>query len=218
MSGPQMAEGHRPGTYLAVGAPGSRLTRVTWMLEELGVPYQILKAKHHTDEMRRYSPSGKGPALVDGDTVVTDSAAICAYLADKHPEKGMGPRTHAERAHLNAWLFFAQSELEAPLWNKLKHRMLLPEAERIDVGPWTSAEFRREINALDARLGDGEFAMGDRFTAADVILGHCGQWARGAKFPIESQRANAYFDRVLARPALARAKAREAALQAEAMG
>lgn len=197
--------------YQAVGAPGSRLTRVTWMLEELGQSYQIVKAKQHTDEMRRYSPSGKGPALIDGDTVVTDSAAICAYLAEKHPEKDMAPQTPAERAHLNAWLFFAQSELEAPLWNKLKHRMLLPEGERVDVGPWTSAEFTREIRSLEARLGVHQFAMGDRFSAADVILGHCGQWARGAKFVIESDRVNAYFDRVLARPALARAKAREAA-------
>jgi glutathione S-transferase len=53
--------------------------------------------------------------------------------------------------------------------------------------------------------------MGERFTAADVILGHCGQWARGAKFEIASERVNAYFDRVLARPALTRAKEKEAA-------
>lgn len=197
--------------YQAIGSPGSRLTRVTWMLEELGQPYEIVKTKQHTDAMRRYSASGKGPVLVDGDVVVTDSAAICAYLADNHPEKRMGAETLAERAHLNAWLFFAQSELEAPLWNKLKHRMILSEEERVDVGPWTSAEFTREIHSLEARLGDREFAMGDRFTAADVILGHCGQWARGAHFDIDSARVNAYFDRLLARPALARAKAREQA-------
>jgi glutathione S-transferase len=197
--------------YQAIGSPGSRLIRVTWMLEELGQPYKIVKAKQHTDEMRRYNPSGKGPALVDGDVVVTDSAAICAYLAENHPEKRMGPETLAERAHLNAWLFFAQSELEAPLWNKLKHRMLLSEEERVDVGPWTTAEFTREIRSLEARLGERQFAMGDRFTAADVILGHCGQWARNARFPIESERVNVYFDHLLARPALARARAREEA-------
>lgn len=197
--------------YQAIGSPGSRLTRVTWMLEELGQQYEIVKAKQHTPEMLRYNASGKGPVLDDDGVVVTDSAAICAYLADKHPEKRMGPENLAERAHLNAWLFFAQSELEAPLWNKLKHRMLLSEEERVDVGPWTSAEFTREIHSLDARLGEREFAMGDRFTAADVILGHCGQWARGARFDIDPPRVNAYFDRMLARPALARAKAREAA-------
>ncbi|RIK88051.1 MAG: glutathione S-transferase family protein [Hyphomicrobiales bacterium] len=199
--------------YQAIGSPGSRLIRVTWMLEELGQPYRIVKAARDSEEMRRYNPSGKGPVLVDGDMLVTDSAAICAYLAEKHPEKDMGPKTPAERAHLNAWLFFAQSELEAPLWNRHKHRAMLPEAERVDVGPWTAAEFSREINALEARLGESPYAMGNRFTAADVILGHCGQWARDAQFAILSERVNAYFDRVLARPALARARAREAAVE-----
>lgn len=73
--------------YKAVGSPGSRLTRVTWMLEELGEAYDIVVAKPHSEIMRSYNPSGKVPALVDGDLVVTDSAAICIYLADKHPEK-----------------------------------------------------------------------------------------------------------------------------------
>jgi glutathione S-transferase len=114
---------------------------------------------------------------------------------------------------LLSWLFFAQSELEAPLWNKLKHRLLLPEDQRAEVGAWTAAEFGREIGTLEKRLGDRDYAMGDRFTAADVLLGHCGQWARGARFEIRSDRVNAYFDRVLARPALARAKAKEAEAQ-----
>lgn len=197
--------------YVAVGAPGSRLIRVTWMLEELGLPYKILKAKQHTETMRRYNPSGKAPALVDGDFVLTDSAAICAYLGDKHADRGLGGATPAERGEIASWLFFAQSELEAPLWNKLKHRMMLAEEERAEIGPWTAAEFAREIANLDARLGEREFALGDRFSAADIVIGHCGQWARGAKFEVASDRVNAYLDRVLARPALARAKAREAA-------
>ena len=195
--------------YQAVGSPGSRLTRVTWMREELGQPYDIVKAKQHTETMLRYNPSGKMPALVDGDFVLVDSAAICAYLAEKHPEEGMAPRDARERAQLESWLFFAQAELEPPLWNKLKHRLLLAEELRAEIGPWVAMEFAREIDVLEKRLGGRPFALGDRFTAADVILGHCGQWARGAKFEIASEAVNAYFDRVLARPALARAKARE---------
>ncbi len=195
--------------YKAVGAPGSRLTRVTWMLEEVGQPYEIVKAKQHTETMLRYNPSGKMPALVDGDFVLVDSAAICAYLAERHPEAGLAPRDERERATLASWLFFAQAELEPPLWNKLKHRLLLAEDLRAEVGPWVAMEFAREIDVLDKRLGDGPFALGERFSAADVILGHCGQWARGANFTIASERVNSYFDRLLARPALARAKARE---------
>lgn len=195
--------------YQAVGSPGSRLTRVTWMLEELGQSYEVLKAKMHTETMLRYNPSGKMPALADGDVVITDSAAIVFYLADKHAQQGMGGTTPAERAEITSWMFFAQAELEAPLWNRLKHAFRLPDDQRAEVGPWCKAEFAQEIGNFEKRLGDRAFAMGDRFTAADVILGHCGLWARGAKFEIGSDRINAYFDRVLARPALARAKERE---------
>ena len=113
--------------YQAVGSPGSRLTRVTWMLEELGQPYEIVKAKMHTETMLRYNPSGKMPALADGEVVVTDSAAIVFYLADKHADQGMGGTTPAERAEIASWMFFAQAELEAPLWNRLKHAFRLAD-------------------------------------------------------------------------------------------
>ncbi len=198
--------------YLAVGSPGSRLTRVTWMLEELGEPYGIVKAKQHSELMRRYNPTGKMPALVDGDVVVTDSAAICAYLAEKHADKGLGADPGlAGRAVFDSWMHFAQSEFEAPMWNKLKHRLMLPEEIRCDVGPWTAYEFDKEVAALEAKLDGRAYALGDRFSAVDVVLGHCGQWARGARFEIKSAAVNAYFDRVLARPALARAREREKA-------
>lgn len=196
--------------YQAVGYPGSRLTRVTWMLEELGEPYGIVKAKQHSETMRRYNPSGKMPALVDGDFVITDSAAICAYLAEKHADRGLGPEPGPQgRAEMISWLIYAQSEFEAPMWNKLKHRFLLPDELRADVRPWLAHEFAKEVAALDAKLGDRPFALGDRFTAVDVILGHCGQWAMSGKFDIASPKVAAYFERVLSRPALARAVARE---------
>ena len=203
--------------YQAVGSPGSRLTRVTWMLEELGQSYEIIKAKQHSETMRRYNPSGKIPALVDGDFVLTDSAAICAYLGEKHAEAGLGPEpTPRGRAAMTSWMIYAQSEFEAPMWNKLKHRFLLPDELRAEVRPWLAHEFDKEVAALDAKLGDRPYALGDRFTAVDVILGHCGQWARSGKFEIGSPRVAAYFERVLSRPALARANAREEEAKAAA--
>jgi len=196
--------------YQAIGYPGSRLTRIVWMLEELGQPYEIVKAKQHTETMRRYNPTGKMPALADGDIVVTDSAAICGYLAEKHRDKGMGANPGlAGRAEMDSWMHFAQSEFEAPLWNKLKHRFMLADELKAEVGPWTAHEFAREVGALEAKLGDRTYALGERFSAVDVILGHCGQWARGGKFEVRSDKVAAYFDRVLSRPALARAKERE---------
>ncbi|BCH20748.1 glutathione S-transferase family protein [Mesorhizobium sp. L-8-3] len=193
--------------YKAVGSPGSRVGRVLWMLEELGVPYEFVKADIRSPQMYALNPSGKSPALVDGDVVVTDSAAICVYLADRHPDKGMGAEPgRAGRAAMDSWMHYAQSEFEAPLWNKLRHRFILPAELRVDVGPATAHDFREEVQTLERRLGDRQYALGDRFSAVDVLLGDMGAWARGGKFAIESDNVNAYFDRVLSRPARARAQ------------
>lgn len=197
--------------YKAVGSPGSRVGRVLWMLEELGEPYEFAKVGIHSPEMYEFNPSGKSPALVDGDVVVTDSAAICVYLADKHADKHMGAAPGcAGRAEMDSWMHFLQSEFEAPLWNKLRHRMILPQEVRVDVGPATAYDFANELRTLERRLGDKEFALGDRFSAVDVVLGDMGAWGRAAKFKINSPIIDAYFDRVLSRPARQRAQAKGA--------
>ena len=176
--------------YKAVGSRGSRVSRVLWMLEELGQPYEFVEVKLRSPEAYALNPSGKVPILIDDELTVTDSAAICVYLADKHADKGMGANPGvAGRAEMDSWMHFAQSEFEAPLWNKLRHRFLLPKEVRVDVGPAAAYDFASEAKALDRRLGD------------------MGNWARAGKFPIESARVNAYFDRVLSRPARARAQA-----------
>lgn len=199
--------------YKVHGSPISRMTRVSWMLEELGEPYELNKARLGTDDLTGLNPSGKGPVLADGDFVLTDSAAICLYLADKHGDKGFGPRDARERARMESWMLWTLSEFEQPMWNKLKHRVLLPKELRVDVSAWLTAEFAREAGVLDEKLADGDYAMGERFTCVDVVLGHCGMWARSGKYEITSGRVNAYFDRVLSRPALQRALEQEKALK-----
>lgn len=193
------------------GSKGSRITRVLWMLEELGEPYALLPVKPNSPEARALNPTGRVPILLDGDLVLWDSAAICLYLGEKHPEKGLAARSLAERARMDAWMHFLQSELEMPMWNKLKHRLLLPPELRVEVGPWVTWEFARDAEALEVRLGAGPFALGDRFTAVDVLLGHVLQWARSAKFEPFPDGVSAYAERVWSRPALARAREREAA-------
>jgi glutathione S-transferase len=194
-------------------SPGTRMTRVTWMLEELGVPYELVMARVGTDDLKDLNPSGKGPVLVDGDFVLTDSAAICLYLADKHGEKGFGPRDARERAQMESWMLWALSEFEQPMWNKFKHRVALPRDLRADISGWLAWEFERECATLERRLDGRDYAMGDRFTCVDIVVGHCGTWARGTRFEITSDVVNAYFDRVLARPARQRAIEREKALK-----
>jgi glutathione S-transferase len=196
------------GIYKAIGSKGSRVSRVLWMLEELGEPYEFVPIKLRSAEAYALNPSGKVPILLDGDVRITDSAAICVYLADKHAGKGMGANPGlAGRAEMDSWMHFAQSEFEAPLWNKLRHRFLLPQELRVDVGPAAAYDFGNEVKALDKRLGDGPYALGERFSAIDIMLGDMGAWSRAGKFRIESDRVNAYLDRVLARPARARAQA-----------
>jgi glutathione S-transferase len=194
--------------YQAVGSRGSRVSRVLWMLEELEQPYEFVEIERRSPEAYALNPSGKVPILIDGGLQVTDSAAICVYLADKHAEKGMGASPGlAGRAEMDSWMHFAQSEFEAPLWNKLRHRFILPPELRVDVGPATAHDFASEVTALERRLGDGKFALGDRFSAVDVLLGDIGAWARGGRFRIESDAVNAYLDRILSRPARARSQA-----------
>ncbi|TGV63284.1 glutathione S-transferase family protein, partial [Mesorhizobium sp. M00.F.Ca.ET.149.01.1.1] len=84
---------------------------------------------------------------------------------------------------------------------------------RVDVGPAAVYDFASEVKSLDRRLGDKSYALGDRFSAVDVLLGDMGGWARAGRFPIESDRINAYFDRVLSRPARARAQANGGAMK-----
>lgn len=194
--------------YKVYGSRGSRVSRVLWMLEELGEPYELVEVKLRSDALYALNPSGKCPVLADGDLVVTDSAAICVYLADKHADRGMGAAAGVRgRAEMDSWMHFAQSEFEAPLWNKLRHRFILPEALRVDVGPATAYDFASEVDALDRRLDGRDYALGDRFSAVDVMLGDMGGWARAGRFAIGSDRVNAYFDRVLARPARAASQA-----------
>jgi glutathione S-transferase len=117
----------------------------------------------------RDGPEGKN------DIVIVDSAAICTYLADRHPDNNMtaDPGT-AERAAIDSWIHFTQSDLEAPLWLKAKHSFILPKEMRLDVSECVAQEFAQAIEVMDQRLGDNEFALGDRMTAADILLGHNG--------------------------------------------
>jgi len=194
--------------YQAFGSRGSRVSRVLWMLEELGEPYEFVEVKLRSPRAYELNPSGKVPILIDEDLVITDSAAICVYLADKHAQKGMGAGPGlAGRAEMDSWMHFAQSEFEAPLWNKLRHRFILPQQVRVDVGPAAAYDFDSEVQALERRLVGRDFALGDRFSAVDVLLGDMGGWARAGKFRINSDRVQAYFDRILSRPARERSQA-----------
>ncbi len=200
--------------YKLYGSPTSRAARIMWALEELGQPYEIVKAKAHSPEVLAVSAIGKVPVLTDGDFAVTDSMAIMLYLADKHGALTF-PVGSQERARMMALIFFALDEIEGALWTLGKHAFkMLPEgvlcAEAIK--PSCVYEFERAMKTLETLLGDGPFVMGETFTVADILLGHLGGWAKAMGMPTPPEKVAAYMERIRARPGWqAVAKARAAA-------
>ncbi len=202
-------------SYKVYGFSGSRSIRVSWVLEELGVEYEFIDVRPQSKEILALNPAGKIPVLVVDNNVeqaISDSAAICLYLADVHKEKGLSaPCGSLERAQIDSWLFFAQSELEPPVWAYRKHKKnspLIPKKLQVDLSEWTKFEFSKAVKTLLARLGDNHYAMGDKFSIVDIFLTQIGQWARYERFEIPTDY-KIYLDRVWARPALARARNKE---------
>ena len=198
--------------------PNTRGLRVTWMLEELEAEYEFKLVPFGSngfasEEYLKVNPAGKVPTIRDGDLVLTESAAIVTYLGDKFPEKNLVPPAgSAARAKYNQWCYFVLSELEQPLWTKGKHKFMLPPDKRvpavIEIAEW---EFQIALNILSQGLDGNSYILGDRFSAADILIGNTLSWARTAKQPVEIQNVNDYADSVLGREALQRARAREAA-------
>lgn len=201
------------------GCPNSRSLRVVWALEETEAEYEYVKVDLFAGEGRQplylaLNPTGKVPTLMDGDLVLPESAAICTYIGEKFPASGLVPptdRTH-ERADYFRWCFFVLSELEQPLWTIAKHRFALPAMRRVPAIEETAVwEFSIAAKVLDKHLENREFAVGERFTAADILIAHTLSWARSARVPLDPATLETYAERMLARPAATRARERERA-------
>ncbi|HSP24631.1 MAG TPA: glutathione S-transferase family protein [Saliniramus sp.] len=186
--------------------PMSRGRIVRWMLEEVGRPYRT-QIIHYgpamkSAEYRAINPMGKVPALVYNGAVVTEVAAICAWLADAFPEAGLAPAPDdPARAPYLRWLFFAAGPLEAAVTNK-SLGVVVPEERRGMVG---YGSFEDVMDTLEYALSQGDYVAGDRFSAADVYLGAQVQW--GLMFGTIDKRPafERYAERLSARAAAIRA-------------
>lgn len=184
--------------------PMSRGRIARWMLEEIGRPYNVeildFGPPMKTDEYCAVNPMGKVPALRHGEAVVTEAAAICAYLAATFPEAGLAPHPD-ERADFYRWMFFAAGPLEAALSN---HALGL-EAPRDKQGMVGYGSYESAVGALEKGVSRHAYIAGDRFTAADVYVGSQIGW--GLRFGSLPQRPAfaAYWQRLAERPALKRA-------------
>ncbi|HEY0138789.1 MAG TPA: glutathione S-transferase family protein [Nannocystis sp.] len=197
--------------------PMSRGRIVRWMLEELGQPYRTEVLDYGTTmkapEYLAINPMGKVPAVRHGDAVVTEVAAICAYLADAFPEARLAPPANDRlRATYYRWLFFAAGPTEAAVTNKSLG--VVPTAEQRGMVGYGSLD--EVMNALERAVSDREYIVGDSFTAADVYVGsHIGWGMRFGSF--ERRPAfESYTSRLMARPAAVRAQEIDDALLAAA--
>ena len=186
--------------------PMSRGRVIRWMLEEVGQPYlaEILDFAGQTKspEYLSINPMGKVPAITHGGTVVTECAAICAYLADAFPQAGLAPQSGSRlRGPYYRWLFFAAGPIEQAI-TMFSLKVQVPEDREIMVGYGTMSG---TLDAIEGALKDREFLVGDSFTAADLYVGaHLG-W--GMSFDAVEKRPVFvdYVARLNARPAAIRA-------------
>jgi glutathione S-transferase len=193
--------------------PMSRGRMVRWMLEEVGQPYRT-EILSYGEAMKgaeycAVNPMGKVPALRHGDMVVTEAAAIIAYLADAFPEAGLAPPPASPaRGAYYRWLFFAAGPLEAAVTNKALGVVVPPERSAM-VG---YGSFERVMDVLEQAVSNTDYLLGEMFSAADVYLGS--QIGFGLRFgSIEKRPAfAAYFDRIRHRPAAIRAAGMDDAL------
>lgn len=188
----------------------TRATRPRWLLEELEVPYELVvvdlaKGEHKSEEFLQKHPLGKVPALEDEGQVLLESVAICLYLADKHAEKGLGPRPE-ERADYYTWTIYTQVTVEPEIARygmATNARFGTPDPA---VAESARAALHKLLLPLEHHLTGREFVCGPRFTAADVVVGSNLAWANGMKLLDGFPALQAYVARVSARPAFARGR------------
>ncbi|MET0240215.1 MAG: glutathione S-transferase family protein [Sphingobium sp.] len=190
--------------------PMSRGRIARWMLEEIGAPYHTEILSYDDMKSPGYlsvNPMGKVPAIAHAGSVVTECAAICAYLADIFPDAGLGPRK-GEHADFYRWMFFAAGPVEAAVTDQALGVVIPPERKGM-VGYGCMEEV---LDALEAHFATHDFVTGGRFTAADVYVGSQIRWGLGFRSIPARPAFVAYADRLGERPALIRATEMDDAL------
>jgi glutathione S-transferase len=192
--------------------PRSRAQMAHWMLEEIGAPYRTVIVDFQAGENRKpeflaINPMGKLPTLSHGGTVVTETGAIIAYLADAFPQAGLAPPVgDRARGAYYRWLFFGAGCFEPALIDKLTHR---PDAQRQMIG---YGSYDEVIGALLGVLSKSPYLLGEAFSAADLYVGAQINWAMMFGGPgLKGVPAfDAYVARITERPAYKRAAAKDA--------
>ena len=185
--------------------PMSRGRIVHWMLEEVGAPYRIELVNFERNEQKKPSylainPMGKVPAIVHRGVVVTETAAICAYLADAFPAARLAPAfDDPARGTYLRWLFFAAGCLEPALIDRMFDRPAPSRPAALGYGSYNDT-----LNALEAAVTPGPFILGDRFSAVDVYLAAQIGWGTQTSALEPRKTLQSYSARCTERPAFQR--------------
>ena len=194
-------------------AAPSRSSIVRWMLEEIGEPYDLHLMNLMAGEQQRpdylaVNPMGKVPALKHGDTVITEAAAICTYLADEFPHARLNvPVGDPARGAYLKWLFFGPGCIEPAITDRAFPRKEEPRRGTLGYG-----DFDTVMDVVAKAVAKGPYLMGERFTAADVVVGSTLRWGMMFDLLPKRQEFVDYVTRLEERPALQRATAADKAL------
>jgi glutathione S-transferase len=177
------------------------------LLNELGLEYEmlpvnILQGENRQQDFLTLNPAAKVPVLVDGNLVVTESAAIQLYLADKNPQAGFIPAAVEDRAQMYRWIFFLVTEIEQPLWRIARHTFLYPAEKRlpqdVDLARQECVEM---VTVLERHMEEREFMVADRLSVADFNAAYTLDWANEEKMLGGTPRLKEYLKSMYARPA-----------------
>jgi glutathione S-transferase len=196
-------------------APHSRAFSVRVLLEELGVPYTLHALDLQNKQQRQpeylaINPMGKVPAIRHGDTLVTEQSAVLMYLADRFAGGRLAPGLDdPARGDYLRWMVYYSSCFEPAIVDRFMQHPPAP-ASSCPYG-----DFDTMLRTLTDRLEQGEYMLGSRYSAADVLWGSALHWTTGFKLVPELPLIRSYIDRIAARPAFVRAQELDAALAAQ---
>ena len=182
----------------------SRSKQARWALLECGLEFKSIDGLEilHSEELNKVNPMGKVPAVVIDGEPLFEAAAICTYLADLVPEKGLiAPSGTRDRALHLQWVSFALTEMEAYLWSNARNTFVLPEEQRITaLFEQNNATFVHAARVLDKVMNGSDYLVGDCFSVTDILVGFTLNWGNGAGLINDMPNLQTYLSRLKERP------------------
>ena len=182
----------------------SRSKQARWALQELGLEFKSIAGLEilHSNELNQINPMGKVPAVLINGEPLFEAAAICTYLADLVPEKGLiAPSGTRERALHLQWLSFALTEMEAYVWSNARNSFVLPEEQRVTaLFDQNKAAFKHAAKVLDNFMEDKDYLVGNQFSVTDILVGFTLNWGNLAGLLEHTPNLQKYLARLKERP------------------